>query len=86
MKNMTKAMEWLLRTSPSANDLTALLGVVLDDSSLVNKHILLVVVPVDEAVARLDVEPPDGSCHFGGNHLFFSSSPVSSWASQIFQP
>jgi len=33
----------------------------------VNEHIFLGVVPVDEAVARLDVEPLDGSRHFGGN-------------------
>ena len=44
---------------PSATDLTAFLGVVLDDSCLVKKHILLLVVPFDEAVARLYVEPPD---------------------------
>jgi len=35
----------------------------------VDEHILLGVVPVDEAVARLNVEPLDGAAHFGGNNL-----------------
>jgi len=35
----------------------------------VDKDILLVVIPVDEAVARLDVEPLDGSADLGGYHL-----------------
>ena len=52
---------------PDGSD--SLLGVVLDDGGLVNEHILLGVVPVDEAVSRLDVEPLHGSSHFGGNNL-----------------
>jgi len=35
----------------------------------VDEHILLGVVPVDEAIARLNVEPLDGAAHFGGNDL-----------------
>ena len=52
-----------------ANGPNSLLWVVLDDGSLVNEHILLGVVPVDEAIARLNVEPLDGAAHFGGNDL-----------------
>jgi len=35
----------------------------------VHEHVLLGVVSVDEAVARLNVEPLDGAAHFGGDHL-----------------
>jgi len=35
----------------------------------VNKHIFFSVVPVDKAIARLDVEPLDGAAHFGGDNL-----------------
>ena len=48
-----------------ANRSDCFLRVVLDDGSLVNKDILFGVVPVDKAVARLDVEPLNGSRHFG---------------------
>merc|ERR1719221_126646 len=47
----------------------SLLGIVLDDGSLVNEHILLGVIPVDEAVPRLDVEPFHSPTHSGGNNL-----------------
>lgn len=34
-----------------------------------HEHVLLGVVSVDEAIARLYVEPLDGAAHFGGDHL-----------------
>lgn len=34
-----------------------------------HEHVLLGVVSVDEAIARLNVEPLDGAAHFGGDHL-----------------
>ena len=38
-----------------------LLGIVLEDGGLMDEHILASVIPVDEAVAGLDVEPFDGT-------------------------
>lgn len=34
-----------------------------------DKHVLLGVIPVDESVSRLDVEPLDCSADFGGDHF-----------------
>lgn len=34
-----------------------------------DEHVFLGVVPVDEAVPRLDVEPLDGAADFGGDDL-----------------
>lgn len=34
-----------------------------------HEHVLLGVVSVDEAIARLHVEPLDGAAHFSGDHL-----------------
>lgn len=34
-----------------------------------HEHVLLGVVSVDEAIARLYVEPLHGAAHFGGDHL-----------------
>merc|ERR1719220_234059 len=47
------------------------LRVVLDDGSLVNKDIFLGVVPVDESISRLDVEPFHRAAHLGGDHLLY---------------
>jgi len=52
-----------------ANGPNSLLWVVLDDGSLVDEHIFLGVVPVDESVPRLDVEPLHSAAHLGGDHL-----------------
>lgn len=35
-----------------------------------DKHILLGVIPVDEAIPRLDIEPLDGASNLGSDHLF----------------
>jgi len=35
----------------------------------VNEYVFLGVIPVDEAVTRLDIEPLDCSAHSGGNNL-----------------
>jgi len=37
----------------------------------VNKDIFLGVVPVDESVSRLDVEPFHRAAHLGGDHLLY---------------
>ena len=52
------------------------LRVVLGDSSLVDKHVLLGVVAVDEPVAGLDVEPLDSAGYFPGDDLLFRFSLV----------
>lgn len=44
----------------------SLLGVVLNDCRLVNKHILLGVISVDETIATLYVEPLDSARDFFG--------------------
>jgi len=36
---------------------------------LMDEHVFLGVVAVDEPVSGLDVEPFDGAGNFGGNHL-----------------
>lgn len=36
---------------------------------MMDEHVFLGVVAVDEPVSGLDVEPFDGAGHFGGNHL-----------------
>lgn len=46
-----------------------LLGVVLLDGRLVDEHVLLGVVTVDEAVTALDVEPLDRAGDLGGDDL-----------------
>merc|ERR1719244_1541202 len=46
-----------------------LLGIVLDDSCLMNENILLGVIPIDETVSTLDIKPLDGSTNFCGYHL-----------------
>ena len=46
-----------------------LLWVVFDDGRLMDKDVFLGVIPVDEPIAGLDVEPLDGAGDFGGNHL-----------------
>ena len=47
------------------------LRIVLDDCGLVDKHVLLGVIPVDESISRLDVEPFDCSADFGGDHFLW---------------
>ena len=47
----------------------SLLGIVLDDGSLVDEYVFLGVIPVDEAVTRLDIEPLHCPAHSGGNNL-----------------
>lgn len=46
-----------------------LLGVVVGDSSLVNKDVFLGVVAVDESIAILDVEPLDDASHVFSDQL-----------------
>merc|ERR1719458_2507946 len=46
-----------------------LLRVVLDDGGLMDEDIFLRIIPIDETVTRLDVEPFHGSRDLGGYHL-----------------
>ena len=55
---------------PIADRAHSLLRVVVGDGGLVDEHVLLGVVPVNEAVAALHVEPPYHSADLGGDDLF----------------
>ena len=48
-----------------------LLGVILEDGRLVNKDVLLGVVPVDEAVTRFDIEPLDSPPNLVGDDFLW---------------